>query len=565
MLRLLDSPFIRLLREQMREDWRILLALALLAGGSDTLLLVLINETTDDAITGELSVPRLIMFMSMLGIHVLTNYQMLRLAGVAMQKLVYGFRSRIFERLLRVELPEYERLGKTDLQLSLGREIAILSAPSTPVFSVLSTIITTLCSFVYLAYLSPLTAMVVAAMNVGFGIYFLKVRLKVNRSIQEWSDIEAHLFNKVTHLFLGFKELKMHRARRTALMQEHLLPLTQEVRQVQHRISQQMSENITGGDFFYYMAIATTLFILPPARVLVGEAAADTITVMIFLFGNVTEILRTLSMLLQYDVSVNNLQTLEQRLERPPQEEDSFENQRLKQQDSFERLQLSRASFSYVDSQGRSVFTVGPIDLEIRRGELLFLVGGNGSGKSTLLRMLTGLYLPDSGSLMLNDVPISSLNVDTYRQYFSTVFTDFHLFDLFYGLPDVSDAEVQTLLKRFMLDEKTLYHAHQLSTQDLSTGQRKRLALLTALMEKRPLLILDEVSADQDPAFRRFYYEVLLPELIAAGKTIVVVSHDDRYFKVADRVIYLDYGRIDPSRVQVNPRSVDAVSPGASG
>jgi len=548
MIRLLDSPFLGLLREQMREKWGHLFRLALVSGASDTLLLVLINQSIGEAMAGTLSVVHLLLFVSLLSLHSLIRYRMLRLAGVAMKNIVYGFRTRIFERLLRLELTEYEKLGRAEIQLTLGRDLANLSAPSTPFFDILSTIVSTLFCFLYLAELSPGTALIVVGMNIGYGIYFLDGRIQVIEYIKNSNFIEGHIFTKVTHLFHGFKELKMHRARRTALMQEHLLPLTQEVRQVQHRISQQMSENITGGDFFYYMAIATTLFILPPARVLVGEAAADTITVMIFLFGNVTEILRTLSMLLQYDVSVNNLQTLEQRLERPPQEEDSFENQRLKQQDSFERLQLSRASFSYVDSQGRSVFTVGPIDLEIRRGELLFLVGGNGSGKSTLLRMLTGLYLPDSGSLMLNDVPISSLNVDTYRQYFSTVFTDFHLFDLFYGLPDVTDGEVDALLKRFRLDEKTLYHAQRFSTQDLSTGQRKRLALLTALLEKRPILVLDEVGADQDPEFRRFYYEELLPELIAAGKTILVVSHDDRHFGVAARVLYMDYGNIDHSR-----------------
>lgn len=360
--------------------------------------------------------------------------------------------------------------------------------------------------------------------------------------------MEGRGFTKVSNLFLGFKELKMHRARRTALMQEHLIPISQEVREVQRRISRQMSENITGGDFFYYMAIATTLFILPPAQVLVGNAAAQTITVMILLFGNMTEILRTLSMLLQYDVSVNNLQTLEKRLERPPLKEETPENQRLKEQTQFECLQLRDASFSYEDSQGHSVFTVGPIELEIRLGELLFLVGGNGSGKSTFLRMITGLYLPNKGTLKLNDVPISPLNVDTYRQYFSTVFTDFHLFDRFYGLPDVTEAEVEALLKRFGLDEKTLFRAQQFSTQDLSTGQRKRLALLTAILEKRPILVLDEVGADQDPAFRRFYYEELLPELIAAEKTIIVVSHDERHFGVAERILYMDYGNIDPHR-----------------
>lgn len=548
MMRLFDSPFLGLLRKQMRKNWGQLFWLALVSGASDTLLLVLINRSIGDAMTGALSAVELLLFGSLLSIHSLIRYRMLRLAGVAMKNIVYGFRTRIFERLLRLELPEYEKLGRTDLQLTLGRDLANLSAPSTPFFDILSTIFSTFFCFMYLFELSPLTALIVVSLNVGYGVYFWDGRLQVIEHMKDSNLAEGRVFTKVTNLFLGFKELKMHRARRTALMQEHLIPISQEVREVQRRISRQMSENITGGNFFYYMAIATTLFILPPAQVLLGKAAAQTITVMILLFGNMTEILRTLSMLLQYDVSVRNLQTLEKRLERPPLEENTPENQRLKEQTPFECLQLRAASFSYGDSQGRSVFTVGPIELEIRRGELLFLVGGNGSGKSTLLRMLTGLYLPDKGTLMLNDVPISPLNVDTYRQYFSTVFTDFHLFDRLYGQPDVTEAEVEVLLKRFGLDEKIVYQAQQFSTRDLSTGQRKRLALLTALLEKRPILVLDEVGADQDPEFRRFYYEELLPELIAAGKTIMVVSHDERHFGVAERILYMDYGNIDPRR-----------------
>lgn len=527
-----------------------LLALALCSGASDTLLLLLINQSTNEAQSGTLSIAHLVMFLSMLGIHIVTYYQMLRMAGVAMKNIVHGFRTRICERLTRVELAEYEKMGRAEIQLSLGRDIANLSAPSTPFFSVLGTIVTTLCSFAYLVYLSPTTGLIVVGLNVGFGIYFLDARMQVVEALQESSGVEGRLFTKVTNLFQGFKELKMHRPRRAALMMNHLFPLSAQVRAVQDRISTRIAGNFTSSNLFYYLSIGVVLFIMPSVNALVGTAAASAITVMIFLFGNVNEILFTFSMLLQYDVSVRNLQRLERQLERPLPDENAPENLRLKLETQFNVLQLSSACFSYHDSRGREIFTVGPIDLALNKGELIFLVGGNGSGKSTLLRMLSGLYLPERGILSLNGVPITPANVDTFRQYFSTVFTDFHLFDQFYGLEDITDEEVRTLQKRFMLEEKTLFHEHQFTTLELSTGQRKRLALLTALLEKRPILILDEVSADQDPEFRRFYYEELLPELIAQGRTVVVVSHDDRYFKVADRVLHLDYGRIDFTRAQ---------------
>ena len=81
------------------------------------------------------------------------------------------------------------------------------------------------------------------------------------------------------------------------------------------------------------------------------------------------------------------------------------------------------------------------------------------------------------------------------------------------------------------------YADGRFSTLDLSTGQRKRLAMVAALLDDKPIYIFDEWAADQDPGFRRYFYEGLLGELKARGKTVLAVTHDDRYFGVADRVV----------------------------
>ena len=86
----------------------------------------------------------------------------------------------------------------------------------------------------------------------------------------------------------------------------------------------------------------------------------------------------------------------------------------------------------------------------------------------------------------------------------------------------------------------------EFNTVDLSTGQRKRLALIVSLLEKRPILLLDEWAADQDPEFRRKFYFDLLPALHRAGVTVVVVTHDDRYLDEMDlpaRRLRMDEGR----------------------
>lgn len=548
MQRLLDSAFLKLVSNQLANDWIGLITMTLLAGASDTMLLIIINASSGEAIDGEVNPAHLVMFLSVLMIHGMTRYSMLLRSGRAMKNIVYDFRTRICERMSQVSLQDFEQLGKPDIQLVLGRDIGLLSTPSAHFFSVPATLITTTLSLMYLCYLSVGTFAIVLLLNIAYSLFFLEYRMKTMETMNIGGKIEGDLFRKISHLSFGFKELKMHRPRRDALIYQHLFPVAEDVRGTQHRINQHLATNFSVGDVYYYFAIGVTLFVLPSLQVLVGSQAASAITVMIFLFGNLGEILFAFTILMQYDVAVDRLQKLEKSLERPAPDENATESLRLMHETRFERLKLAECVFSYHDAKGNAIFKVGPIDLTITQGELLFIVGGNGSGKSTLLRMLCGLYLPETGSLTLNDVPITANNVDRFRQYFSTVFTDFHLFDLLYGLENVPEARVLELQKRFMLDHKTYFSGQQFSTLDLSTGQRKRIALLTAILEDRPIMILDEVSADQDPEFRRFYYDVLLPELKSMGKTVLVVSHDDRFFDRADRVLYMDYGLLDQTR-----------------
>ena len=186
---------------------------------------------------------------------------------------------------------------------------------------------------------------------------------------------------------------------------------------------------------------------------------------------------------------------------------------------------------------------MGPVDEEIRRGEILFLVGGNGSGKTTLLKLLTALYRPIQGCIRVDGLEIVPANVQAYRNLFSAIFSDFHLFDKLHGLRDVAPERVDELLRLMEISDKTTFGSGRFSTTNLSTGQRKRLALVVSYLEDKLVYVFDEVAADQDPHFRQYFYETMLPELKRTLKTVVVVSHDDRYFHVADRVLEMDYGK----------------------
>jgi len=200
---------------------------------------------------------------------------------------------------------------------------------------------------------------------------------------------------------------------------------------------------------------------------------------------------------------------------------------------------------------GHDIVSATQVDFTLRSGELVFITGGNGSGKSTFLRVLAGLYPPNSGEITLDGMSVDDHNRNTYRALMSAIFFDYHLFQRLYGIPEGGAAELERLLAQFRLSDKTGLVNGEFRTLDLSGGQRRRLALIVSLLEKRPILLLDEWTAEQDPEFRRKFYDELLPDLMAAGATIVVITHDDRYLDeltLRARRVRMDEGRIVEQR-----------------
>jgi putative ATP-binding cassette transporter len=191
------------------------------------------------------------------------------------------------------------------------------------------------------------------------------------------------------------------------------------------------------------------------------------------------------------------------------------------------------------------------VSFSITPGRITFIIGGNGSGKSTLLKVIAGLYAPDSGTIRVDGTPLAAIDPQSYRELFAAIFADFHLFERLYGLLGTDPEQVTSLLREMELDRKVRFIDDRFTTLELSTGQRKRLALIVSLLDERPVFLFDELAADQDPEFRRFLYEQLLPRLRAGGHAVIAATHDDRYFHVADTLIKMEYGKV--VHVQTTP------------
>ena len=269
------------------------------------------------------------------------------------------------------------------------------------------------------------------------------------------------------------------------------------------------------------------------------------------MFGSVTGLLWALPQYERASLAAAELYKLETKLEHAVKQPAGGE--RDPWAGRFSTLRAVDLQFRYDAVNKERSFRIGPLSLTVVAGEIVFVVGANGSGKSTLMKVLTWIYAPSDGELYIDDVKVQPDNVQAYREMIAAVYSDFHLFKKLYGIPDAKEEEVNRLLRQFQLADKLSFSNRSLSTLDLSTGQRKRLAMVVALLEDRPIYVFDEWAADQDPSFRRFFYEELLQDLKRRGKTIIAISHDDRYFHCADRVITMEEGQIRSASEHVAP------------
>ncbi len=298
---------------------------------------------------------------------------------------------------------------------------------------------------------------------------------------------------------------------------------------------------MNGGGLLFYLGIGTLLFVIPhwiPQHV--GIVTTVTL-IMLYLIQPVGAIMSLLPSLRQADIALRKIEQLDNALVEAKHSQSTV--------DPFFRngpllLELQGVRHNYAGSEADG-FMLGPLDLTVGQGEILFIIGGNGSGKTTLAMLLLGLYAPEGGVIRLNGESVTTENTDSYLRYFSAVFADFHLFEHLHGLDaDGLNARALHYVKALDMAHKVNVVDGKFSTINLSTGQRKRLALVYAYLEDRPIYLFDEWAADQDPVFKRIFYAELLPELKLRGKTVIIITHDDAYFHYADRIVKLENGRL---------------------
>ena len=393
---------------------------------------------------------------------------------------------------------------------------------------------------IYLGYLSwqiLLFALLTICIGaVGFRIANGRALFHLRASRRREDDLVKHF----RALFDGAKELKLHRERRQTFIADTLATNVEAVRVQRTRGYVLYAAAASWGSFILLAFIGITVFVLARLYPVSLHVASGYAMVFLYMIMPIEALLSAIPSVSSARVALERIEQINADL--PVERADAATDAAAS---SFTSIALDGTTHRYFREKENEVFTLGPIDLSFRPGEIVYLIGGNGSGKTTLAKMLVGLYKPESGHIRLNGNTVDEGAWDIYRQHFSVVFSDFFLFDSLLGMRDANlDDKAHDYLKHLQLDHKVSIKDAAFSTLDLSQGQRKRLALLVAYLEDRPFYVFDEWAADQDPLFRDVFYQQLLPELKAKGKTVLVITHDDRYFHLADRYIKLDYGQI---------------------
>lgn len=547
MLQFKKTLFLKLLWEQAGDEGVKLVAACLASGVMQGLAVFSVLQGLQQLSGEGLRFHTFLAFLVCLAsFYFLFRYITGRSARIALQG-VMAWRMRIASKLRGVSLAEYEKLDENRIRAALldGREMVVEAARMLAASSANAIMIV-------LALGKMLTVSAAGALGVfvllGGGLWvFLRLIGDVQKKMGPAMRADMRFSASLRDLQAGLEQLKAHKPKTSDLFGNLIIPELDAAAGARDATERGHALGISFFAMFNLLVLGLILFLMPG---FLGTAPAETSTLLVLCMFSLTPLISLVSfvpMLGKVELSLQELADVEAAIDAiaEPFEEPGMTARWLHADPTvpdFASLAMRNVRFEYLDKNGLRLFGISVDEFELHRGELVFISGGNGSGKSTFMKVLAGLYAPQAGEMYLNGAPLGDIGMESYRNLFSLMPTGYHLFPRPLGLR-ATPAEVRDVLSTVRLEAKVrLLEDGSFSTLDLSAGQRKRLALACALLEKRAVYLFDEAAADFDPVFRRFFYEQLLPGLVGQGGTVLAISHDDRYFHLAHRVLAMRDG-----------------------
>ncbi|MBC8756860.1 cyclic peptide export ABC transporter [Kordia sp. YSTF-M3] len=451
-------------------------------------------------------------------------------------KILYENEKKLFAQILKAPLIALEKHGTQRFYTAMEDLRLFSNLPYTVTHTVTSILMLVL-GIIYMFTLSSQAAAIVLFLIALVAICYFVVINTMTKQVGDLRKLNEHYYRYVDDLINGFKELKLSQIRRKNILDRYLIPNRNESEDLDFKINFVFLSINLISQYGLYFVIAVILFGFPAMGLLDRTDVIAYVVVILFISGPINSLINLQQMYTRFKVANYRIKTFMKDFE--IDEEILIEDKTTTV--AFQNLSFNNIVFNYEkNNESANSFTLGPINLDIKKGEVIFVVGGNGSGKSTFINVLTGLYKPIEGTITINGKPTTNS-----QNEIASVFTDNHIFSHNYDQYSLEGNETyKELLKLMEMNHIVSDDQEESARRKFSKGQSKRMSLIFALLEEKPILVLDEWAADQDPHFRKYFYEVLIPKFKKEGKTIIAVTHDDAYFHKADRIIKFDYGKI---------------------
>jgi len=483
------------------------------------------------------------------------------LLGRRLQDITLSMCSELCRKVAATPLPKLEEIGGPRVMTCLTDDIEALSGAIYSIPGLIIDLAMLAGCGIYLAWISRGAALAVLVLVVLVTLPYRFLVAKATVSIIRVRDSRDTLFQHFRSLVEGIKEIKLHNDRKNAFLEEDVDGTAKYIRQQNILAMNRYALADGWSQFMYFILLGVVLFAFPSIYHVSPKTLTAYVFISLYMMGPILGLVGSIPPFIRGQASLDKLGELDMALNNMSggaKVEDSNSIAGLEKivpGSTPPLIEFRNVVFRRSGDKNDNAFTLGPIDLTLHPGELVFIIGGNGSGKSTLAKVITGLYPPQFGEILVDGIPVSAASQDSFRQLYSAVFSDFFLFNRLVGLDHSAEwaQRANEYLTALDLAKVVKLDGAKFSTTSLSQGQRRRMALLVAYIEDRPIYVLDEWAADQDPEFRQIFYMKLLPELKEKGKTVVVITHDDRYFHLGDRVIKLDYGKVIETQQQGVP------------
>lgn len=471
------------------------------------------------------------------------------------QKVVWHLRKEILKLTLNAN---YQALStrKNFIQASILSDVGALANASIGSIDFFIQIVMAIGCLIYLASISVmLFFLTLIVSSIGILVYSLSTKENMKNLVSA-RKVENGFHANLNAILNGFKEIFMDPNKGNYIYEEKVCKNADESSFYQVTAITGLINNQIIGQILSQLLITAVLLVFSVTLEIKASDIIGFIFTLMYLLGAISSVMSIFPSIMMAKVASNNLFDLKKELESIESLSDKASNENFSK--IFQTIETKNLEFIYSPELGD--FRIGPIDFKIIKGETIFIYGGNGSGKTTFIYSLLGLCIPTSGEIYINELAIDNSNYRSYRSLFSVVFNDFYLFEGIIGVETVDVHKWDKYLKLFELEGKVSLEDGHFSSTDLSTGQRKRLALIAALLEEKSILVLDEWAADQDPYFRKKFYTEIIPILNQDGFTIIAITHDDKYYGCAHKVYKMEEGNLILENLDFKPNLISNTS-----